>query len=40
MTSIALAKELPAESKPKEIASINNHLRELMDVLHDRKQKA
>lgn len=37
MTSIALAKELPEEEKSKEISSINSHLRELMDVLHDRK---
>jgi hypothetical protein len=37
MTSIALARELPVEEKTQEITKINSHLRELMDVLHDRK---
>jgi len=35
MTSIALARELDGENKVREITQINNHLRRLMDGLHD-----
>ncbi|XOF32977.1 MAG: TRADD-N-associated membrane domain-containing protein [Candidatus Electrothrix sp. YB6] len=34
MTSVALARELPEEQRSKELVSINDHLRQLMDVLH------
>jgi hypothetical protein len=34
MTSVALARELPEEDRAKELVSINDHLRQLMDVLH------
>jgi len=39
MTSIALARELDGESKIREIAEINHHLRSLMDALHDISRK-
>ena len=35
MTSIALARELDGPAKDQEIAAINSHLRELMNVLHE-----
>jgi uncharacterized membrane protein len=39
MTSIALARELDNEDKVKEVTQINNHLRRLMDGLHDLRSK-
>lgn len=35
MTSIALAREMDGENKVKEVTQINEHLRRLMDRLHD-----
>ena len=35
MTSIALVRDLEGNNKVKEITQINNHLRRLMDVLHE-----
>jgi hypothetical protein len=35
MTSIALAREMDGEAKREEVMRINQHLRELMDGLHD-----
>ncbi|MCW5199506.1 hypothetical protein VU05_02080 [Desulfobulbus sp. F1] len=34
MTSIALARDLPEEERAKEIITINDHLRKLIDLLH------
>lgn len=35
MTAIALAREMDGPAKYDEIKQINDHLRHLMDVLHD-----
>ena len=40
MTSIALARELHGENKVREVAQINDHLRKLMDGLHEMKAGA